>query len=319
MALAKDQRACYKRNCIRTQSWPASARGLRRIKDKVYRHYRERIIEAALFISALSAILVVSFIILVIFGEGLPLITKVGLFDFILGDEWRPLAGIFGIAPMIVASFYVVSGAMLLGVPLGIACAVFLAEIAPHKARDVLRAGIELLLGIPSVVYGFFGLVLLVPLIREHFPGHGFSILAGSIVLAIMLLPTVIAVSEDAIRSVQRTYKEASLALGATPWQTIRNVILPVARSGILAGVVLGFGRAISETMAVIMVMGNVLTFPWWPTDAGRALTANVALEMAYATGDHRRALFATGMVLLVVILISVFIINMLQKRSDIT
>ncbi|ATZ61786.2 MAG: phosphate ABC transporter permease subunit PstC [Methanosarcinales archaeon Met12] len=282
----------------------------------MYRHYKERIVKSVLFISALAAIFVLGLITVVIFSEGLPLIAKVGLFDFILGAEWRPLAGIFGIAPMIVGTFYVICGAMLLGVPLGIACAIFLAEIAPKRIRSVIRPSIELLLGIPSVVYGFFGLVILVPIIREHFGGPGFSILAGSIILAIMLLPTVIAVSEDAIRSVQRTYKEASLALGATHWQTIRNVILPAARSGITAGVILGFGRAISETMAVIMVLGNAPIFPRSILDPVRALTANIALEMAYATGDHRQALFATGIILFVVILLSISLINIVQKRD---
>ncbi|MBT9138781.1 MAG: Phosphate transport system permease protein PstC [Syntrophomonadaceae bacterium] len=282
----------------------------------MYRYYKERIIETVLIVSALAAILVIGFITIIIFNEGLPIITKVGPFNFILGVEWSPLAGIFGIAPMIVGTFFVVSAAMLLGVPLGIACAIFLAEIAPKRIRSVIRPSIELLLGIPSVVYGFFGLVILVPIIREHFGGPGFSILAGSIILAIMLLPTVIVVSEDAIRSVKRTYKEASLALGATHWQTIRNVILPAARSGITAGVILGFGRAISETMAVIMVLGNAPIFPRSLLDPVRALTANIALEMAYATGDHRQALFATGIILFVVILLSISLINIVQKRD---
>ncbi len=271
----------------------------------------ERIIEAFLFISAATAVTIVALILIFLLREGLPLLVKVGIADFCLGMRWNPIAMTgepsYGIFPMIVGSFYVAIGSLVLAVPFGLACAVFLAEIAPSWARSVLKHAIELLVGIPSVILGFVGLVLLVPFIREHFGGYGFSILAGSIVLAIMALPHIISVSDDAIRAVPKDYKEASFALGATHWHTIRKVILPSARSGIVAAVVLGMGNSIGETMAILMVAGNTAMLPapiYDILDPVRSMTANIALEMNYATGDHAQALFATGVVLFVVVAI---------------
>jgi phosphate ABC transporter permease protein PstC len=205
---------------------------------------------------------------------------------------------------MIVGSIEVTVLAIIIGAVMGLACAVFLAEFAPRWSVRILKPMIELLAGIPSVVYGFIGVVVLVPWIRNTFGGPGFSVLASAIILGIMILPTVIAISLDALRAVPPMYKEGSLALGATRWQTIYRVMLPAARSGIIAGLILGMGRAVGETMAVIMVAGNALTLPTSPLQPVRTLTSNIALEMGYASGDHQAALFATGMMLFIIIAI---------------
>jgi phosphate transport system permease protein len=264
------------------------------------------------------ALVIIAFIIIMIFRTGLPLIAEVGVFNFLFGMDWRPGGGIFGIFPMGIGTLLVTLLAMLISVPLGIFVATFLAEVAPPAIRSILRPASELLHGIPSVVYGFVGLMALVPFIRIHLGPPGFSLLAGAIVLAIMALPTIITISEDAINAVPKTYKEASLALGATHWQTIKNVILPAARSGILAGVVLGAGRAIGETMAAIMVLGNIPAIPDSVLDPIRPLTSNIALEMGYAPyGPHRQALFATGIVLFGAISILVITANRLRRGQQ--
>ncbi len=198
----------------------------------------------------------------------------------------------------------VTGGALSLGVPLGLSCAVFLVEFSPIRIRRVLKPAIELLAGIPSVVYGFLGVLFLVPLIRDHLGGPGLSLLAGAIILGIMILPTVISISIDALEAVPRTYREGSLALGATTWQTVHMVVIPAARSGIVAAIILGMGRAIGETMAVIMVAGNAVSLPSSILDPVRTLTSNIAMEMGYASGDHQQALFATGVILFVMIMI---------------
>lgn len=265
---------------------------------------KEVFIEKGLVLIALSAISVLGLIIFFIFREGSPAIAKVGILDFIAGGRWVPGKGIFGILPMIAGSAWVTFGAMILGAPLGLACAIFLAEMAPPKATSILKPAVELLAGIPSVVFGFMGLVILVPFIRNVFGGPGFSVLASAIVLAIMILPTMISISYDALKAVPRTYRDGMLALGATRWQTIKMVVLPAAKSGIVAAAILSMGRAIGETMAVIMVAGNAKIIPASLLDPVRTLTSNIALEMGYAAGDHRQALFATGVVLFVVIAI---------------
>ncbi|SHK89150.1 phosphate ABC transporter permease subunit PstC [Desulforamulus aeronauticus] len=275
----------------------------------------ENIIEKLLLVSAVAAIFVVALITYFIFADGLPVIQKYGLAHFITGIDWHPLEGHFGLLPMIVGSFLVTLGALLIGVPLSVGCAIFLAEIAPKQVTGLVKPAIELLAGIPSVVYGFYGLVILVPFIREVFGGRGFSILSGSIVLAIMILPTIVNISEDAIRAVPKDYKEGSLALGATHWQTIKKVIVPSARSGILTAIVLGMGRAIGETMAVIMVVGNVSVLPESILDPVRTLTGNIAIEMSYAAGEHSQALFATGIVLFVIIMILNLLVTLVPKR----
>ncbi len=216
---------------------------------------------------------------------------------------------------MVLGSVYSTLGALILGVPIGVGCAVFLAEIAKPKLANIIRPGVELLAGIPSVVYGLYGLVVLVPLIRKIFNNQGFSVLAASIILAIMILPTIINISESAIRSVPKEYKEASLALGGSHWQAIYKVIVPAARSGIVTGIILGMGRAIGETMAVIMVTGNSTLIPESILSPIRTLTGNIGIEMGYASGEHQQALFATGVILFIFIMILNITANLIPKK----
>lgn len=246
----------------------------------------------------------------------MPVFLGRGLFDVLLGVRWAPSSGSFGILPMILGSFWVTVGALVIGVPLGLACAIFLVELAPPKVAVALRPAIQLLAGIPSVIYGFWGLTIIVPMIRVYLGGPGLSILAGAIILGIMILPTVIAISEDALRALPRSYKEAAFSLGATHWQTIWRVMLPAARSGIVAAVVLGMGRAVGETMAVIMVLGNAVQLPASLLEPARTLTTNIGIEMAYASGEHRAALFATGIVLFVIIMVLTGAANAISARK---
>ena len=265
---------------------------------------KEKAIHVVLMLLAFSAIAALAVITAFIFKEGVPIIAKVGLKDFIFSSDWYPLEGQFGIFPMIVGSLAVTAGAMVLGVVLGLACAVVLTQFCPQGMVAVIKPSVELLAGIPSVVYGFLGVVILVPLIRDYLGGPGLSVLASSIVLGVMALPTITSISVDALQAVPRSYREGSIALGATEWQTTHRVILKAARSGIVAAIILGMGRAIGETMAVIMVAGNTLDVPHSLLDPVRTLTSNIALEMGYSAGDHRQALFATGVILFVIIMI---------------
>ncbi len=278
---------------------------------------KERLIEIALLIVALSALSMLLLIAGFIFYEVVPLIVKVGLKDFIASTNWAPTKGHFGILPMIVGSLQVTIFALFLGGGLGLACAMFLFEFAPRWSVRILKPLIELLAGVPSVVYGFIGVMVLVPWIRETFGGPGFSVLAGSIILGVMILPTVIAISLDASQAVPLTYKEGSLALGATRWQTLYKLIFPAARCGIIVSLILAMGRAIGETMAVIMVAGNALIIPKSLLSPVRTLTANIALEMGYAAGDHQRALFATGVVLFIIIAVlnTIALLTVYKKR----
>ena len=264
----------------------------------------DKLIGLILLLVAFSAIGGLALITLFIFIEGLPLIAEVGIRDFLLSSDWYPSEGKFGILAMIAGSMMVTAGAMVIGVLFGLGCAIVLTQFCPKKAVSVLKPSIELLAGIPSVVYGFIGVVVLVPLIREYLGGPGLSVLAASIVLGIMVLPTVTSISIDAIQAVPRSYWEGSIALGATKWQTTHMVVLKAAKSGIIAAFILGMGRAIGETMAVIMVAGNTLDIPDGPLAPVRTLTSNIALEMGYASGKHRQALFATGVTLFVIIMI---------------
>ena len=260
----------------------------------------QKILMAAAF-SAISALLLIA---LFIFNEGLPFIFKYGLKNFLFANEWQPQLGKFGIFPMITASLWVTFGAMIIGAPLGVSVAFFLSEYCPRSVMKIIKPTIELLAAIPSVVYGFIGVMVLAPIIRDNFGGPGLSLLAGSIILGIMILPTIISISVDSILAVPQSYREGSLALGATVWQTIHMVTIKASKSGIIASIILGLGRAVGETMAVIMVAGNAVNIPHSPLDSVRTLTANIALEMSYATGLHRQALFATGVVLFVGIII---------------
>jgi phosphate transport system permease protein len=265
---------------------------------------------------ALSSLSILALITLFIFREGLPVFFNYGLGDVLLGVRWAPSTNSFGILPMIVGSLWVTIGALVIGVPLGVACAVFLVELAPASVAATLRPAIQLLAGIPSVIYGFWGLTIIVPLIRVHLGGPGLSILAGAIILGIMILPTVIAISEDSLRALPRSYKEAAFSLGATHWQTIWRVQLPAARSGVVAAVVLGMGRAVGETMAVIMVLGNAVQLPGSILDPARTLTTSIGIEMAYASGEHREALFATGIVLFIIIMALTGAANLITTRK---
>ena len=267
---------------------------------------REHVIRGVLLLMALVVVVALALITFFILQSGLALIVRVGLVDFLGGTVWAPTASEaqFGIFPMIVGSIWLTFGALLIGVPLGLAVAVFQVELAPPWLASLLRPTIQLLAGIPSVIYGFIGLTLLAPLVRNTLGGPGLSVLTGAIVLGVMILPSVIAVSEDALRAVPAPIRDGATALGATHWQMIRGVLIPTARSGIVAGVVLGMGRALGETMAVIMMIGNALTMPRSPLDSATTLTSNIALELAYASGAHREALFATGVVLFCLIML---------------
>ncbi|KPK73647.1 phosphate ABC transporter permease [candidate division WOR_3 bacterium SM23_60] len=263
---------------------------------------KDKIAEKALLFIALSAILSLLLITFFIFQQGIPLLFKAGFGNF-FSTHWSPTRGQFGILSMIVGSLMVTIGALIVGIPFGLACAIFLAEFSSSAIQKTLKPIIELLAGIPSVVYGFMGIVILVPFIRQTFGGPGFSVLAASIILGIMILPTIVSISYDAFVAVPNTYREGSFAVGATKWQTVVMLLLPAARSGIVAGIILGMGRAIGETMAVIMIAGNALKIPGSIFDSVRTLTSTIALELGYAAGDHRAALFACGSVLFIIII----------------
>lgn len=265
---------------------------------------------------ACVSILAVALICIFLFANGLPAIGKIGVTKFLLGKEWRPGNNIYGIFPMIVGSIYVTAGALIIGVPIGILTAVFMAKFCPRGLYKIIKPAVDLLAGIPSVVYGFFGLIVLVPFIRDNFDGNGQSILTASILLGIMILPTIIGVSESAIRAVPDSYYEGALALGATHERSVFCTILPAAKSGIFAAVILGVGRAIGETMAVIMVAGNQARIPDGIFDGVRTLTANIVMEMGYATDLHREALIATGVVLFIFILIINISFSLVKRRQ---
>lgn len=284
--------------------------------------WKESFMQGVFFIAACTSVLAVALICIFLFANGVPAMKEIGFLDFLTGEMWKPKNSIYGIFPMIIGSLYVTAGAILFGVPIGILTSVFMAKYCPKKIYKPLKAATELLAGIPSVVYGFFGLVILVPWIREMgrnlgFGGNGSSILTASLLLGMMILPTIIGVTESAIRAVPPQYYEGSLALGATHERSIFRVILPAAKSGVIAGVVLGIGRAIGETMAVIMVAGNQARMPAGIFRGVRTLTANIVIEMGYATDLHREALIATAVVLFVFILIINFSVALLNRRSS--
>ena len=276
---------------------------------------KEKIIEKVLLLVALSSIAVLGLITFFIFEQGLPLIWKIGPKAFILGQKWIPSKGLFGIFPMIVSSFLVTLGALSIGILLGLACTIFLSEWSPPSVGTVLRPAIQLLAAIPSVIYGFWGLVVLVPLVRNYLGGPGLSVLSGSVILGFMILPTIISISEDSLKALPPSYKAGALALGATHWQTIWRVLMPAARSGIVASIILGMGRAIGETMAMIMILGNAVKMPTSFLDSARTLTTNIGIEMGYASGDHRQALFATGVVLFIIIMLLNSLAIFLSRR----
>ena len=275
----------------------------------------EKVIEKLIFISAVVATISVALITVFIFQAGLPVLAEYGVFKFIFGTTWSPTNGSYGILPLIIGTLSVTLGALVIGIPTGIACAIFLSEILPKKWAKAFKSAIELLAGIPSVVYGFFGLVVLVPAIRNYIlpvyqifdpnaSATGFSILAGAIILAIMILPTIVSISENSIAAVPKEFKEASLALGANKMETIMKVQIPAAKSGILSSIILGMGRAIGETMAVLLITGNMAKIPGSIMDPVATLTGTIAMEMGYATPTHQQALFAVGIILFIIIML---------------
>ena len=277
---------------------------------------KETAMQIVFIICACVSILAVLLICLFLFANGIPAIKEIGVFNFLLTTKWKPLENLYGILPMIIGSIYVTAGAIIIGVPIGIFCAVYLARFCPKKIYKVLKPAVDLLAGIPSIVYGFFGLVVIVPVMQYLTGTSGKSMLTASIMLGIMILPTIISVSEAAIRAVPESYYEGALALGATHERSIFKVTLPAAKSGITAGVILGIGRAIGEAMAVNMVAGNQVQIPGSIFDGVRTLTSNIVLEMGYATDLHREALIATAVVLFVFILI-INLLFSLVKRKD--
>ncbi|RNL49035.1 phosphate ABC transporter permease subunit PstC [Paraeggerthella hongkongensis] len=284
-------------------------------------HIKEGIAKALFVAAAGISILAVALICVFLFANGVPAIAQIGLPEFLFGTTWRPANDIYGIFPMIVGSVYVTAGAMVVGVPTGLLCAIFLSRFASGKIAAVLKPGVELLAGIPSVVYGFFGLVIIVPFIRANAPadapGNGLSLLAAAVLLGIMILPTIITVAQSALDAVPKKYYEGALALGADHERTVFRVIVPAAVSGIMAAVVLGVGRAIGETMAVIMVAGNQTLIPESIFSGVRTMTANIVLEMGYAADLHRGALVATGVVLFVFVLLITMLFNVIKKRGE--
>lgn len=277
---------------------------------------KEKIMAYVFFMTACMSIVAVALICIFLLMSGLPAISKIGIGNFLLGTKWKPTNDCYGIFPMILGSIYVTGGALLIGVPIGILTAIFMAEFCPRSLYHFFKPAIDLLAGIPSVVYGFFGMVVMVPYVRKIFPGNGSNILTASLLLGMMILPTIIGVSEAAIRAVPRSYYEGALALGATHERSVFKTIVPAARSGIMAGVILGVGRAIGETMAVIMVAGNQARVPSSIFKGVRTLTANIVLEMGYAADLHREALIATGVVLFVFILIINMSFSLLKRRK---
>ena len=268
------------------------------------------------FLTACVSIFAVVLICVFLFANGIPAIGKIGVFKFLLGTKWKPGNDIYGILPMILGSLYVTAGAIIIGVPIGLLTAVFLAKFCPKGLYKILKPATELMAGVPSVVYGFFGLVVLVPLVQNIFGVEGNTMLTASALLGIMILPTIIGVSESAIRAVPDSYYEGSLALGASHERSVFFATLPAARSGILAGVVLGIGRAIGETMAVVMVAGNKERMPQGLLDGVRTMTANIVMEMGYATDLHREALIATAVVLFVFILMINVTFSLLRRKD---
>lgn len=276
---------------------------------------KEHFMKVVFLVAACTSVLAVALICVFLFANGLPAMQQIGFFDFLLGQTWRPTNDIYGILPMILGSIYVTAGAIVIGVPIGLLTAVFMAHFCPGAIYRPLKAATELLAGIPSIVYGFFGLVVLVPFIRMNFDSKGQSMLTASILLGMMILPTIIGVSESALRAVPKHYYEGALALGATHEKSIFKVVLPAAKSGVMAGVVLGIGRAIGETMAVMMVAGNQPRMPEGIFKGVRTMTTNIVMEMGYAADLHREALIATAVVLFVFILIINLSVATLNRR----
>lgn len=281
---------------------------------------KEKGMEFVFMLCACVSILAVALICIFLFANGVPAMAKIGFGKFLLGRTWQAGNGLFGIFPMIIGSIYVTAGAIIVGVPIGILAAVFLARFCPKPLYRIMKPGVELLAGIPSVVYGFFGLMIIVPWVRDtfrpYYGGNGLSLFSAALLLGIMILPTIISISESAIRSVPDKYYQGALALGATHERSVFRTVVPAAKSGIMAGIVLRIGRAFGETMAVIMIAGNQAWIPDNMFQGIRTLTANIVMEMGYAQDLHREALIATGVVLFVFILIINTLFSILKRRE---
>ena len=283
---------------------------------------KETVMKYVFLLCACASILAVVLICLFLFANGVPAIGKIGIFDFLLGEKWKPGNDIYGILPFILGSIYVTAGAIVIGVPVGILTAIFMARFCPPKLYRFMKPAVDLLAGIPSVVYGFFGLVVLVPFVRDFFGrtlgfgGSGASMFTASVMLGIMILPTIISVGESSIRAVPNSYYEGALALGATHERSVFFTVVPAAKSGIMAGIILGVGRAIGETMAVIMIAGNQPRMPTGLFKGVRTLTSNIVIEMGYATDLHRDALIATAVVLFVFILLINLLFSLVKRRG---
>lgn len=280
-------------------------------------NFKEKLMHGVFAAAACVSVLAVLLICLFLFGSGIPAIGKIGISEFLLGTKWKPGNDVYGIFPMILGSLCVTFGAIIIGVPVGILTAIFMANFCPEKLRKILKPAVDLLAGIPSVVYGFFGLMVIVPLVRTIFGGSGTSMLSACIVLGIMILPTIINVSASALDAVPKSYYEGSLALGATHERSVFCAVVPAAKSGILAGVILGIGRAVGETMAVIMVAGNQPVVPNSLIKGVRTMTANIVLEMGYAADLHREALIATAVILFIFILIINLTFSVIKRKSE--
>lgn len=277
----------------------------------------ERLMQIVFFVAACTSVLAVALICIFLFANGIPAIAKIGIPDFLLGQKWKPSNNLYGILPFILGSIYVTAGSIVIGVPLALLLSVFLAFYCPKRLYQVLKTMVNLMAGIPSVVYGFFGLVMIVPLMRQITGKDGSTMLTASILLGIMILPTVTGVTESALRSVPMSYYEGALALGATHERSVFCTIFLAAKSGIMAGVVLGIGRSIGETMAVIMVAGNQTWMPQGLLKGVRTMTTNIVMEMGYAADLHREALIATGVVLFVFILIINLCVSALKRKAE--
>lgn len=277
----------------------------------------EFLMKIVFLICACISIAAVIMICVFMFVNGVPAIKEIGFVKFLFGTEWRPGQGLYGIGPMIVGSIYVTAGAMVVGVPIGLLTAIFLAKYSSKKIYKIVKPMVNLMAGIPSIIFGFFGLVVIIPAIQSMFDTSGKGILAASLLLGMMILPTVINTSEAAIRAVPESYYEGALALGATKERSIFKTVIPAAKSGVMSGIILGMGRAIGETMAVVMVAGNQAILPDSILSGTRTLTSNIVLEMAYATGLQRRALIGTAVVLFVFILIINVCFSTLNRKKE--
>nr|WP_302625339.1 phosphate ABC transporter permease subunit PstC [uncultured Eubacterium sp.] len=277
----------------------------------------EVLMRIVFLVCACISIAAVALICIFMFANGMPAIREIGVIKFLFGDTWKANQEIFGIGPMIIGSIYVTAGAMVIGVPIGLLTAVFLAKYCPDKLYRFVKPIINLMAGIPSIIYGFFGLVVIVPAIQNIFETSGKGILTASILLGMMVLPTIINTAESSIKAVPSSYFEGALALGATKERSIFKTVIPAAKSGVMSGIILGMGRAIGETMAVVMIAGNQPIYPESILSGTRTLTSNIVLEMAYSTGLHRRALIATAVVLFVFILIINVCFSILNRKNE--